>query len=293
MTTPVSTGSGRRGPAAAPPGRAGRPRVVADPQAEAGPAGRAERPARPAAQPPRRAHGRLASCPASPTRSPTTPRSAQPLLDEAAAAGVAFAAEILERRGRRPPAAPRPSATSPTRPPPPSSSRCAAGSSTPSSTSAGDEQQVLVEAVGSAYREWKSERIERIAGDVLAAAFSRGTWHQVPDGESAALDRRGHRRPLPRLRRRRPGREPAQGRALSDGPALPAGPPRLPLPAGAGRRVRPPRAAGDFPRPCHPQPDTFLIRLAHRNAYARRSASPAPPRVAPDPDRRGGRRWSR
>jgi hypothetical protein len=50
------------------------------------------------------------------------------------------------------------------------------------SVSAGDEQQVLVEAVGSAYREWKSERIERIAGDVLAAAFSRGTWHQVPTG---------------------------------------------------------------------------------------------------------------
>ena len=41
---------------------------------------------------------------------------------------------------------------------------------------------MLVEAVGSAYREWKSERIERIAGDVLAAAFSRGTWHQVPMG---------------------------------------------------------------------------------------------------------------
>jgi hypothetical protein len=47
---------------------------------------------------------------------------------------------------------------------------------------AGEEQQVLVEAVGSAYREWKSERIERIAGEVLAAAFSRGTWHQVPMG---------------------------------------------------------------------------------------------------------------
>ncbi len=49
-------------------------------------------------------------------------------------------------------------------------------------TSLGDEHQVLVEAVGSAYREWKSERLERIAGDVLAAAFSRGTWHRVPDG---------------------------------------------------------------------------------------------------------------
>ncbi|MGH3471057.1 MAG: hypothetical protein ACRDPG_03300, partial [Nocardioidaceae bacterium] len=46
----------------------------------------------------------------------------------------------------------------------------------------GEEQAVLVEALGSAYREWKSERIERIAGDVLSASFSRGTWHAVPAG---------------------------------------------------------------------------------------------------------------
>jgi DivIVA domain-containing protein len=50
------------------------------------------------------------------------------------------------------------------------------------SSAAGDEQSVLIEALGAAYREWKSERIERIAGDVLAAAFARGTWHAVPDG---------------------------------------------------------------------------------------------------------------
>ncbi len=50
------------------------------------------------------------------------------------------------------------------------------------SAAAGDEQNVLIEAVGAAYREWKSERIERIAGDVLAAAFARGTWASAPDG---------------------------------------------------------------------------------------------------------------
>jgi hypothetical protein len=50
------------------------------------------------------------------------------------------------------------------------------------SVSAGDEQHVLVEALGAGYREWKSERIERVAGDVLCAAFARGTWHEVPDG---------------------------------------------------------------------------------------------------------------
>jgi DivIVA domain-containing protein len=48
--------------------------------------------------------------------------------------------------------------------------------------SAEEDQAVLVQSVGAAYREWKSQRIERIAGDVLAAAFSRGTWHATPDG---------------------------------------------------------------------------------------------------------------
>jgi DivIVA domain-containing protein len=50
--------------------------------------------------------------------------------------------------------------------------------------SADEDQAVLVESVGAAYREWKSQRIERVAGDVLGAAFSRGTWHAVPDGGS-------------------------------------------------------------------------------------------------------------
>jgi DivIVA domain-containing protein len=47
---------------------------------------------------------------------------------------------------------------------------------------AGEDQSVLIESLGAAYREWKSQRIERIAGDVLAAAFSRGTWHATPEG---------------------------------------------------------------------------------------------------------------
>jgi hypothetical protein len=107
--------------------------------------------------------------------------AAQPLVDRAAAAGVAFAVEILARPGRA-------HATAPV----------VADLATEAATTiveslrrrleqaisaaAGDEQSVLIEGVGSAYREWKSERIERIAGDVLAAAFSRGTWHEVPDG---------------------------------------------------------------------------------------------------------------
>jgi len=52
------------------------------------------------------------------------------------------------------------------------------------SAHAGEDQSVLVESVGAAYREWKSQRIERIAGDALVAAFSRGTWNGTPDGMS-------------------------------------------------------------------------------------------------------------
>ena len=79
------------------------------------------------------------------------------------------------------------------------------------SSDSAEDQAVLVEALGSAYREWKSQRIERIAGDTLSAAFSRGTWDEVPAGTPLALGGRGRRRALPGLRRRRPGRQPAQG----------------------------------------------------------------------------------
>jgi DivIVA domain-containing protein len=45
----------------------------------------------------------------------------------------------------------------------------------------GDDQAVLVEALGSAYRQWKTQRVERLAGDVLSAAFARGTWQTLPE----------------------------------------------------------------------------------------------------------------
>jgi DivIVA domain-containing protein len=45
-----------------------------------------------------------------------------------------------------------------------------------------DDQAVVVESLGAAYREWKTQRIERLAGDMLSAAFSRGTWQATPDG---------------------------------------------------------------------------------------------------------------
>jgi len=107
----------------------------------------------------------------------------KPLLTKAASAGAAFAAEIL---GRRAPA----------------------GGGGPSlkdlvdeagksiadplrrlleqaiDLHVGEEQAVLVESLGSAYREWKTQRVERIAGDALVAAFASGTWHAMPDAAS-------------------------------------------------------------------------------------------------------------
>ncbi len=49
-------------------------------------------------------------------------------------------------------------------------------------SASGDDQQVLVQSIGSAYREWKSQRVERIVGDAVVAAFARGTWHEAPEG---------------------------------------------------------------------------------------------------------------
>ena len=112
--------------------------------------------------------------------------SAQPLLEEAAAAGVAFAAETLDR------------SEGVSNPPEVDDLAREAGETivealrrrleevcdaSPALGSGDDEDRaVVMSSVGSAYREWKSQRIERIAGDALAAAFSRGTWHATPDG---------------------------------------------------------------------------------------------------------------
>jgi DivIVA domain-containing protein len=107
-------------------------------------------------------------------------RAAEPAVDQAASAGVAFAAQTLGLEGSSPEA--------------PEATDLATETATTIveslrrqleravETSADDDQSVLIEALGAAYREWKSERIERVAGDGLTAAFSRGTWHAVPDG---------------------------------------------------------------------------------------------------------------
>ena len=46
----------------------------------------------------------------------------------------------------------------------------------------GDDEAAVIERIGAAYREWKMQRIERLAGDHVAGAFARGTYAAVPDG---------------------------------------------------------------------------------------------------------------
>jgi hypothetical protein len=45
-----------------------------------------------------------------------------------------------------------------------------------------DDSGVLVESLGAAYREWKTERIEQTAADHVTAAFARGAFTAMPDG---------------------------------------------------------------------------------------------------------------
>ncbi len=45
-----------------------------------------------------------------------------------------------------------------------------------------DDREALVEAIGAAYRDTKTHRVERLAVDHLCAAYGFGWWHAVPDG---------------------------------------------------------------------------------------------------------------
>lgn len=45
-----------------------------------------------------------------------------------------------------------------------------------------DDREALVEAIGAAYRDTKTHRVERLAVDHLCAAYGFGWWHAVPEG---------------------------------------------------------------------------------------------------------------
>src|SRR5205823_1212279 len=46
----------------------------------------------------------------------------------------------------------------------------------------GDDTRSLADDIGAAYREWKSQRIEAVAGDMVTAAFGRGALASVAPG---------------------------------------------------------------------------------------------------------------
>ena len=108
--------------------------------------------------------------------------AAGPLLAQAASAGAAFALAELDADGAAPPGG-EPEIDD-------LAAETGQGIVDPLrrrleqaiARNAGDDQAVLVEALGAAYREWKTQRIERLSGDVLSAAFSRGSWQAVPEG---------------------------------------------------------------------------------------------------------------
>ena len=125
--------------------------------------------------------------------------AALPALEQAAEAGVSFA-----DAGRRPPVPARTSWWgSPMSWPRQWWARCAGGSPTTRADLDDAEEAVVVEHVGSAFREWKGERIERLAGDHVVAAFSAGTMAADRGGVGRAVGvggrRRLGRRPVPRL----------------------------------------------------------------------------------------------
>ena len=94
----------------------------------------------------------------------------------------------------------------------------------------GAEETVVAEHVGSAFREWKGERIERLAGDYAVAAFSAGTLSALEGESSAELEwlavSGSGDVPVPRLRGQRAQRIPATRSGVSHRPPASAGPPR-------------------------------------------------------------------
>lgn len=98
----------------------------------------------------------------------------------------------------------------------------------------GADEAVVAEHVGSAFREWKGERIERLAGDHVVAAFSAGTISTVTGEPGARLEWvpiAGSGRSVPGLRGQRPLRPAGERRGIPHWASVPSGPPGVSMPA--------------------------------------------------------------
>jgi DivIVA domain-containing protein len=114
--------------------------------------------------------------------------AALPQLELAARAGSRFALEVLKDRGRKAGAPKRPAKVDDL-----AADLAATLSdqirrrveqalqSASGDTGRGDDQSATTEALGAAYRETKTQRVERTAGDQVTAAFSRGIWETAGD----------------------------------------------------------------------------------------------------------------
>jgi DivIVA domain-containing protein len=109
-------------------------------------------------------------------------RTSRPLLDQAAKAGLSFAASILGEQaptgGRRPPELDDLAMDLATSVVDPLRRRL----EQVFADDFDDDPSVLAESLGAAYREWKTQRIELAASDHIAGAFNRGTLAATPDG---------------------------------------------------------------------------------------------------------------
>ena len=110
----------------------------------------------------------------------------RPLLDEAARAGASFIRVAL--RGSDGQSAPEPASSGDLPELSVLADELAAAVATPLrrrlelafADGQDEDPTVLAEALGAAYREWKTQRIERTAGDHVAGAFSRGAYAATP-----------------------------------------------------------------------------------------------------------------
>ena len=180
---------------------------AAEPHGQARPGRRPEPVARPVAQ---RAVAERRRAPRAPRRStsPCSPLRRAAIWREAFAAGTAFAGarcsgRARERRRRAvgggPGARDRDDAAAP---------------------DGGRGLASSADRVGAAFREWRGERVERLAGDYATQAFSAGVT-AAARGRQGALG--GHvRRRVLGLRGQRPGRRGQRGRDLPDGSRAPA-----------------------------------------------------------------------
>ncbi len=97
---------------------------------------------------------------------------------------------------------------------------------------AGDDEE-LAERLRACYREWKGQRVDEASSAPGAGRGQPGPARPPEAGHAGALDRGRRRDPVARLRRQRPGRGPAQGRAVPHGARDAAHLPALPLPGRA------------------------------------------------------------